>query len=382
MTSQGLQTIQISAGAFTRQSDGSPVQQFSDTFRYAALQLQVASTTPAAGGVFTLPTPLTYDVTFNTPVLPSSVGTSSLTLAGISGADVTAATVLSGNATVQFTLGGILAAGSLTASIAAGAITDAYGNPCAAFLAGYSVQDMAVDHYTFSTIASPQIQSVPFTVTIDACDPSGNLLTAYYGTRPLTALGQGGALSVYPSSVTFSAGVWTGSVTVEASDPGAVLQLTNAAGGVSSSNSFVVNPSNVSLSGPWDTFGNGPSHTGYFPGLLSGDPQAVLRWSASLDSNQVAVDDGCVYATTYQGVEALSESTGAQLWQDPFTSVSSVNPATYNGGQVYVQTITGNEVGQLWSFNAASGATTWFEPLRLPVGPILCTDHRQRQHLG
>ena len=51
-------------------------------------ELQVVSTTPAAGGTFTLPGPCTYDVTFNEPINPSSVATSSLVLSGISGAAV------------------------------------------------------------------------------------------------------------------------------------------------------------------------------------------------------------------------------------------------------------------------------------------------------
>ena len=133
VTAQGLESMQINAGAFTRQSDGSPVQQFSATFRYAAVLLQVASTTPAVNGTFTMTPPLVYDVNFNTQVLPSSVSTSSLSLVGISGEYVASATVLPGNTTVEFTLGGSYPQGTLTASIVAGAITDPYGNPSRRF---------------------------------------------------------------------------------------------------------------------------------------------------------------------------------------------------------------------------------------------------------
>ena len=59
---------------------------------------------------------------------------------------------------------------------------------------------------------------------------------------------------------------------------------------------------------------------------------------------------------------ALNENTGAVLWTHTYTSPFSINPPTYDSGQVYIQTDTGNEVGQLWSYNAATGATTWVSP--------------------
>src|SRR5262249_6624237 len=65
VTSQGLQTMHIHAGAFTS-ATGSPVLVFNGTFRYDAVALQVVSTSPPSpNGVFTLPSPFTYDVTFN-----------------------------------------------------------------------------------------------------------------------------------------------------------------------------------------------------------------------------------------------------------------------------------------------------------------------------
>src|SRR5262249_8321517 len=109
------------------------------SFRYDAILLQVTSTSPPfPGGVFTLPGPFTYDVNFNEAVDPISVQTADLVLSGIAGATVTSVTVLPGNTTARFTLGGITTEGNLTASIAAGAITDAFGNPGAAFSALYT----------------------------------------------------------------------------------------------------------------------------------------------------------------------------------------------------------------------------------------------------
>lgn len=136
---QGVQTMHIAGGAFLRASDGNPVLDFTGTFRYDALQLQVISTVPPfPGGSFTLPSPFTLDVNFNEAVDPSSVQANDLTLSGIPGASVTMVSVINANMTARFTLS-VAAPGTLTASIAAGAINDQFGNPGAAFSANYSV---------------------------------------------------------------------------------------------------------------------------------------------------------------------------------------------------------------------------------------------------
>ena len=46
VTTQGLQVMQMAGGAITRAIDGQPMRDFSATFRFDALPLQVASTTP------------------------------------------------------------------------------------------------------------------------------------------------------------------------------------------------------------------------------------------------------------------------------------------------------------------------------------------------
>jgi hypothetical protein len=139
VTAEGLQTMHVDAGAFTRASDGNPVGQFDGTFRYSTGQLAVVSTNPAVGGTFIIPpATATFDVNFNRAFDPNSVQTSSLTLSGIPGAFVSGVTYLNGNTTAEFTLGGLTSdSGTLTASIAAGAIRDTAGNPGVAFSGNY-----------------------------------------------------------------------------------------------------------------------------------------------------------------------------------------------------------------------------------------------------
>src|SRR5205085_2417276 len=116
VVTQGLQTMHIPAGAFLKDPTGDPVADFTGTFRYDTLQLQVTTTNPPVGGTFSAPGPFTYDVNFNEVVDPASVQTSDLTLS-IAGSTVTAVSVINSNMTARFTIN-VPAPGTLTASIA------------------------------------------------------------------------------------------------------------------------------------------------------------------------------------------------------------------------------------------------------------------------
>jgi Bacterial Ig-like domain len=140
VVNQGEQTMHIPAGAFTRQSDGQGVFEFLCTFRYDVTLLQVTDTNPPVGGTFQPPGPAsyTYDVNFNEAVDPSSVQTTDLHLSGVPGTTVTAVSVINGNTTAEFTLNFTsIFSGTLTVNIPAGAITDQFGNPGAAFTGTY-----------------------------------------------------------------------------------------------------------------------------------------------------------------------------------------------------------------------------------------------------
>ncbi len=144
VTAPGAQTMHIPAGAFNRASDNTPNLEFSCTFCYATAPLQVTTTNPPVGGTFSPPAPgtYTYDVNFNQAVDPASVQTSDLTLTGGVGASVTNVALINGNTTARFTLD-IQFGGSMTASIAAGAITAGGCNSNAAFSGDYTVEGSA-----------------------------------------------------------------------------------------------------------------------------------------------------------------------------------------------------------------------------------------------
>jgi subtilisin family serine protease len=133
VTQQGLQSMDLAVGAIKRLSNGEGSLVFHADFRYAVVRLQAVSTDPAEGAAVPLPfTQLRVD--FNVPFDPTSIGTGNLTLSE----GTVAAAVAVDATTVQYTLSGIVDEGPLTVSMAAGAVTDPFGNPMLPFSATYN----------------------------------------------------------------------------------------------------------------------------------------------------------------------------------------------------------------------------------------------------
>jgi hypothetical protein len=160
VTLQGVQTMHIPPNSFNRTSDNQGNFDFQCTFRFDAQTLAVTSTNPAVGGTFTGPGDPTYDVNFNEPVDPASVATTDLQLNGISGSSVSNVTVINGNMTAHFTLHFTsIFGGTLTANIPAGAITDQFGNPGAAFSGNYNYVGSFCPTFSenFDTVTPPAL---------------------------------------------------------------------------------------------------------------------------------------------------------------------------------------------------------------------------------
>ena len=181
-----------------------------------------------------------------------------------------------------------------------------------------------VDHYTFTAISSPQTAGAPFSVTATAYDTTNNPITGYNGTVSLTASGQGGALAISPTSVTFASGVWTGNVTVSALDPAVTLKLSNAAGAIGTSSVFATQPGPVA-SFQSSTIASPQSQNVAFPVTLT------------------AKDANGYTATGYNGTATLSGAVGstttAMLMGEP-TPDWSGNYGTYTLGYSFTPSAT------------------------------------------
>lgn len=134
VTAQGVQTMHVAADAFNSVSDGTGVKEFSGSFRYDAVLMQVTSTDPADGSVIQLPA-TTLDLNFNEAYDFSSAQPSDFAL---NQGSVSAVSQVDAD-TLRLTLDGVTQEGSgtLTVNMAAGAMTDVYGNPGAAFSGSY-----------------------------------------------------------------------------------------------------------------------------------------------------------------------------------------------------------------------------------------------------
>lgn len=121
------------------------------------------------------------------------------------------------------------------------------------------------------------------------------------------------------------------------------------------------------LSGDWPTYGNGPAHSGYFPGKLNGLPW-VQKWKAPMPYlviSQPAVGGGRVYVSVgyyyaAMSLRALDANTGQGVWTNTLPGTTSISPPTYDSGAVYMQQgNSGAGTSYLRSFNATNGNTNW-----------------------
>jgi methionine-rich copper-binding protein CopC len=135
VTAEGVQSMDVAAGAFIKQGTGEALQAYHAGFRYATVQLQVTATDPDNGAAATLPF-TTLTVQFNRAYAPASLGTGNLTL---SQGTVTAAAAVDAT-TARYTIAGIVDEGPLTYTLAAGALTDTNGTPMLAYAGNVNVQ--------------------------------------------------------------------------------------------------------------------------------------------------------------------------------------------------------------------------------------------------
>ena len=149
VTTQGLQTMAVAEGALERASDHDPMGEWSASFYYDAVPLQLAAMSPAQGSAVAPPLG-SLRMDFNEPIDPTSVDTADLSL---SQGDVTAVAAIDAD-TVEYTLGGVTEEGTLTITMASGTLRDGYGNPSPAFQGSLTL-DHASEALPALTAVSP-----------------------------------------------------------------------------------------------------------------------------------------------------------------------------------------------------------------------------------
>ena len=330
VVNQGQQTMSIAADTILRASDNDGINDFVANFRYDATLLNVVSTTPPPGGVFTLSGPLTYDVTFNEAVGPSSVQASDLSLSGIPGATVSGVTIQPGGTTLRFTITGAASEGTLTASIAAGAINDAFGNPGAAFTANYLTD--------LGTVAYP--------VPLAPLSPDGSLIYDPSASGVINAAGDIDSFSIHidPGQ--------TISVVVDPSDPSAAALYGGVGNGSGSAAGRLLLVSQATGAG---TIIADPVTPGGITGLAL-DPASGVLFGTTMQN-----------AGDFSSLVRIDPATGALLGT---VGVITDGPAPMSIGDLAIHPVTGtlygirsngdgaNLGGRLYTINKSTGAAT------------------------
>jgi hypothetical protein len=172
----------------------------------------------------------------------------------------------------------------------------------------FNIISSTVDHFVFSSIGSGQTAGTAFSLTITAQDAGNNTVTAFNGTANIADLT--GTLSI--QQVTFTAGVWSGALSVTQARTGDYLTVT-ALGKSGQSGSFNVNPA------------------------------ALSRFDiANLSSPKTA---GSGFAMTITAKDAYNNTvtgfTSTVSIQSPTVTVSPATSGAFSGG-VRVQTVTIN----------------------------------------
>ncbi|MDH4475302.1 MAG: M36 family metallopeptidase, partial [Verrucomicrobiaceae bacterium] len=97
--------------------------------------------------------------------------------------------------------------------------------------ANTTVIDNDLHHFGWGTITSPKTRGAAFSVTITAQNQSNSTVTGFTGTVNLSGAGTGGAVSMTPTATTaFTAGVWTGNVTINDFATSVALTANDGAG--------------------------------------------------------------------------------------------------------------------------------------------------------
>lgn len=139
--------------------------------------------------------------------------------------------------------------------------------------------------FAWSAIASPQEALTPFSATLTAQDAHGNAITAFTGSAALSLVTTPGPQILPAMTGNFTAGVWTGSITLASKSDSLAL---NAAAGAASgqSNTFTVwpPPPQITLTLPASAYEN----AGTASGTLSFDNAQPVAYLVNLSSSDTA----------------------------------------------------------------------------------------------
>lgn len=204
---QGLQEFELAAGSIVG-LDGSDLRGYQGSFRYDAETLAAVTFSVPPGSHVEMGSQLELVLTLSEPIDPTSVSTANLT---VTRAQVTAAEILPGNASVRYTLQTKSEENDFLISVNANTFRDQFGNPAMIGLAANYILDIGTHRALPSLNASKLLGSAVYDTVVkgnirDAADVDGfqvklergQILSADVHTEILSGL-QLGIRAVSPS---------------------------------------------------------------------------------------------------------------------------------------------------------------------------------------
>lgn len=206
----------------------------------------------------------------------------------------------------------------------------------------FVVQPAALDHFTFLNISSPQVAAAGFSITIRAEDVYGNKVTSFTSKVTLSDA----TTTISPSqSGNFSAGEWTGNVTITKTQVDGYIQASGS-GKTGESNKFNVR------SGALTKFVLNTIET-----QVAGQPFAITVTAKDNNENTVGDFDGSATISDLTG-SISPKSTGSfssGVWSGNVTVIQ-----TRSDNVISVRRNDGSETGESNAFDVVSNAVDHF----------------------
>jgi len=203
----------------------------------------------------------------------------------------------------------------------------------------FDVSPAGLDHFTFANIPSPQTAGTAFNITTTAKDAYENTTTAGY-TNPVSL--SDNTTTLTPTSVNFSAGQWTGNVTITKAQADVVITATGG-GKSSQSNRFNVN------AGALHHFVIGTIST-----QTAGQPFTIVVTAQDVNNNTATSFGGTVTISDLTGT--ISPTTSGAFGSGQWTGQVTITQVR-TGDRITVTRTGGTETGQSNPFDVSPPTT-------------------------
>jgi subtilisin family serine protease/subtilisin-like proprotein convertase family protein/methionine-rich copper-binding protein CopC len=196
VATEGPQSMEMLAGAVTRQSDADPLRGWEAVFYFDTVPTAVVSSQPAEAATLSA-RPTEIVLNFNEAIDPATIGTDDLQLDQGSVTSSTAASPTS----VRYEVTSLVEDGPVRYELRSAALADDHGNPAGAYIGNFTVDDPLVNRYRSSNVPRPitdlstvtSVLNIPSGVTIADLDVTLDISHTFDSDLDVTLIAPSGA---------------------------------------------------------------------------------------------------------------------------------------------------------------------------------------------